>query len=100
VIPSAWVSLSEEGLERTVMIIGASDRNISTLGLPTTSNLALSSEEARRQAGASSKEKASDHSSTDTGRGILAFSREPGDDRSSPQGRQIIFISSMRVVEL
>jgi hypothetical protein len=88
VIPSAWVSLSEEGLERPVTIIGASERNKFTLGLPTTSNLALSSEEA------------SDHSSTATGRGILAFSRELGDDRFSPSGRQIIFISSMRVVEL
>jgi hypothetical protein len=87
-MPSAWESLSEEGLERQVMIIGASERNKVTPGLPTTSNLALSSEEA------------SDHSSTATGRGILASSRELGDDRFSPPGRQVIFISSVRVVEL
>jgi polynucleotide 5'-hydroxyl-kinase GRC3/NOL9 len=71
VIPSAWVSLSEEGLEGTVMVIGASDTGKSTLarylyqavcregrlaayldtdlgqstlGVPTTLNLALASE--------------------------------------------------------
>jgi polynucleotide 5'-hydroxyl-kinase GRC3/NOL9 len=88
VIPSAWVSLSEEGLEGTVMIIGASDTGKSTLagylyqelcrrgcraayldadmgqstlGLPTTLNLALSS--------------------------------EPGDDRFPPQGRKVTFFT-------
>lgn len=74
------------------------DMGQSTLGLPTTLNLALSSEEPRPQARASSKEKASGHFST--GSGILAFSREPGDDRFPPQGRQVTFISSMRFVEL
>lgn len=88
VIPTAWTSLSEEGLEGTVMIIGASDTGKSTLarylyqdlcqrrrcvayldadmgqstlGLPTTLNLALPS--------------------------------EPGDDRFPPRGVQFTFFT-------
>jgi polynucleotide 5'-hydroxyl-kinase GRC3/NOL9 len=88
VIPSAWASFSEEGLEGTVMIIGASDTGKSTLARY------LYQEQCRQGCRAA-------YLDADMGQSTLglpttlnlALSTEPGDDRFPPQGMQVTFFT-------
>jgi len=95
VIPLAWVSLCGEGLEGMVMIIGASDTGESTLARH------LHQQPRRRGCRAAYLDADMEQSTLGLPTTLnLALSSEPGDDRFPPQGRQVTFISSMRLVEL